>query len=64
MFLSLDTILFATLSNCGKPLRASTTTFIWKQLKGTRLKSDPKGKNVEDWAIRSQAPNVAMIRLR
>lgn len=40
----------------GDTLRAFTTTFIWKHLKGTRLIAEPNGKKVKDWAIRSQAP--------
>ena len=36
----------------GKPSRASTTTFDWKLTKGTRVMTDPNGKNVEDWVIR------------
>ena len=45
----------ATFSNCGKPLRAFTTTFIWRQIKGTRFMVEPNGKNVKDWAIRREA---------
>ncbi len=37
---------------CGKPLRALTTTFIWKLIKGTRLIAVPNGNKVRDWAIR------------
>ena len=35
---------------------ALNTTFISKDLRGTRLIAVPKGKNFKDWAIRSQAP--------
>jgi hypothetical protein len=36
----------------GKPLRALTTTLIWKLIRGTRLTAVPNGNNVRDWAIR------------
>jgi hypothetical protein len=38
---------------CWKPLRAFTTTFGWKHLRGTRLIDEPNGNNVKDWAISS-----------
>ena len=37
----------------GKPLRALTTTLLWKHNKGTRLTAVPNSNNVKDWAIRS-----------
>jgi hypothetical protein len=41
-----------------------TTTLFWKHNKGTRLIAEPNGKNVKNiWAIRSQAPKVAITRL-
>jgi hypothetical protein len=45
----------------GTALEPLTTTFRWKHLKGSRLIAEPDGKNVEDWAIRSQAPKLVMI---
>jgi hypothetical protein len=30
-------------------------------VRGTRLIAETNGKNVKDWAIRSQAPNLVMI---
>ena len=48
-------VIYAKLSNCGKALRASTTTSLPKGFEGTRLIVEPKGNKVEDWAIRSQA---------
>ena len=30
-------------------------------MKGTRLIVEPKGKNVKDWSIRSQAPNLVFV---
>jgi hypothetical protein len=50
----------ATLSNCGKALRALLTTFNWKLLKGTRLIVVPKGKKSKDWVIRIQAPKFIL----
>ena len=47
--------------NCEKPLRAFTTTLISKGIRGTRLIAEPNGKNVKDWAIRSQDPKLVMI---
>ena len=47
----------------GNLLRAFTTTSLWKHLEGTRLIAEPNGKNVKDWAIRSQAPKLVMIRV-
>lgn len=44
----------------GKPLRAFTTTFIWKHLKGTHLIGGSNSKKVKDWAIRSQASKSDM----
>jgi hypothetical protein len=43
-----------------KPLRAFTTTLLPKGCRGTRLIVVSKGKNVKDWAIRSQAPKLVM----
>lgn len=48
-------VVYAKLSNCGKALRASTTTSCSKEYEGSRLIAEPHGKNVEDWVIRSQA---------
>src|SRR5210317_2529271 len=48
---------------CGKFLRALTTTFIWKLMKGTRLITEPNGKKVRDWIIRRREPKVVMTRL-
>jgi hypothetical protein len=28
---------------------------------GTRVMTEPNGKNVKNWAIRSQGPNLAII---
>lgn len=39
----------------GKPLIASTTTCISKDIQGTRLIAGSNGKKVEDWEIRIQA---------
>ena len=36
----------------GELLRALTTTFTWKLVKGTRLIAEPNGNNVKDWTIR------------
>ena len=44
-------------------LRAFTTTLIWKHFKRTRLIAEPNGKNVKDWIISSQAPNLVMVRV-
>jgi len=47
----------------GDPLRAFTTTLLLETTdRGSRLISEPDGKNVKDWAIRSQAPKLVMIR--
>ena len=48
-------------SKLRKLLRALTTTFTWKFVKGTRLIAEPNGKNVSDWTIRSQAPKFVML---
>ena len=48
---------------CGKFLRALTTTFTWKRMKGTRLITEPNGKKVRDWIIRRREPKVVMTRL-
>ena len=45
---------------CGKSLRAITTTSPAKAREGTRLIAVPKGKKVMDWVIRSQAPTTVM----
>jgi hypothetical protein len=55
---------FATLSNCGKLLRAFTTTLIWKHLRGTRLIAVPNGKNVKDWTIRIQESYKCKIKVQ
>ena len=52
--------MMATYSNCGKPLRASTTTLLLKDCKGTQLTAGSNGKKVEDWAIRSHVPKSDM----
>lgn len=44
----------ARCSNCGDTLRVFTTTCLWKHLQGPRLIAVPNGKNVKNWAIRSQ----------
>ena len=44
----------------GDSLRAFTTTFTWKLVKGTQLIAGSNSKNVKDWAIRSQGPTSAM----
>lgn len=36
----------------GEPLRALSTTSIWKQMEGSRLIAEPDGNNDKDWAIR------------
>lgn len=56
--------IFATLSNCGNLLRAFTTTFIWKHLKGTRLITVPNGNNVNDWTIRNQVSYNCKIKVQ
>jgi hypothetical protein len=56
--------IFATLSNCGKLLRAFTTTLIWKHLRGTRLIAVPNGKNVKDWTIRIQESYKCKIKVQ
>ena len=53
----------ATRPNCGNPLRAFITTCGWKRQQGTRLIAETNGKKMKDWAIRSQAPNLAMVRV-
>ena len=45
----------ATSSNCGKPLRASSTKDVDESLIWPRIDLG-YGKNLEDWAIRSQVP--------
>ena len=45
----------------GKSLRALTTTFIRKLLKGTRLIDVHNGNNVKDWVIRAYKPKSVMI---
>jgi hypothetical protein len=46
----------------GNHLRALTTTSLSETTEeGTRVMTETNGKNVKDWAIRSQAPNPAMI---
>jgi hypothetical protein len=47
----------------GTPFRVFTTTLLWKHFKGTQLIADPNGKNVKNWAIRSQVPNPVMTRV-
>ena len=46
---------------CWKPLRAFTTTFGWKHLRGTRLIDEPNGNNVKDWAISSVTSYGRMV---
>lgn len=31
-------------------------------MRGTRLTVEPNGNNVKDWAIRSQAPKLVMVK--
>ena len=45
----------------GKPLRARTTTFTWKHIKGTHLIGGSKSKKVCDWATRSHFSKSVMI---
>jgi hypothetical protein len=58
----------ATLSNCGKVLRASITTLVWKHSRGSLLTTGSVGNKIEDWKIRSQDPkfyeNKIWIRFR
>lgn len=44
----------ATLSNCGKLLRAFITTLVKQFIRGTRLIAEPNSKNMKDWIIRSK----------
>jgi hypothetical protein len=53
----------ATFSNCGNTLTAFATTFIWRQVKGTRLMVEPNGKNAKDWAIRREASFITLLHL-
>jgi hypothetical protein len=46
---------------CGKFLRASTTTSIWKHIARTRGNDLEYGKSVEDWMIRRREPKPVMI---
>ena len=47
----------------GKSLRAFATTCLWKHLQGSQLIAEPDGKKVKDWVIRSQVPNLVMVRV-
>lgn len=46
-------------SNCGKPLTLQLPIMILKRTCG-QVNSLVNGKNVEDWAIRIQAPKTVM----
>jgi hypothetical protein len=48
----------ATLSNCGKLLRAFITTLVKQFIRGTRLIAEPNSKNMKDWIIRSKASSM------
>lgn len=50
----------ATTLNCGKLLRAFTTTYLVERLDNTRGNDLEHGNNVKDWTIRIQAPKIAM----
>lgn len=52
----------ATNPNCGKTLRAKDTNALMK-IKAGREKHSGMVRILLDWAIRSQAPTVVMIRL-
>ena len=52
---------FATLSNCGKLLRAFSTTLSCESLINTQGNNLGHSNNEKDWAIRSQAPKSVMI---
>ena len=51
----------ATSSNCGKLLRAFSTTYLSERSGNIRGNDLEHSKNEKDWTIRSQAPKVAMI---
>ena len=57
----LNTINLRHFQTDGKLLRVFTTTFFWKHLKGPQLTTVPNGKNVKNWTIRNQAPNVKIM---
>jgi len=44
------------------PEALTTTSLIEISEEGTRLITEPDGKNVKDWAIRSQDPKLAIAR--
>ena len=46
---------------CGKFLRASTTTSIWKHIARTQGNDLVHGNSVEDWMIRRREPKSVMI---
>jgi hypothetical protein len=46
---------------CGKFLRASTTTSIWKHIARTQGNDLVYGNSVEDWIIRRREPKSVMI---
>jgi len=49
----------ATFLNCGKLLRAFSTTLLWETISNTRGNDLGHSKNEKDWTIRSQAPKYA-----
>ena len=51
----------ARLAGGGNILRAFTTTFMRKLLKGPRLIADPNGKNVKDWIICHREPKSVLV---
>ena len=55
---------WATLSNCGKLLRAIITTFMKQFIEGTRLIAEPNSKNMMDWIIRSQASLISKKKVQ
>jgi hypothetical protein len=46
----------------GTPEALTTTSLIEISEEGSRLITEPDGKNVKDWAIRSQDPKLAIAR--
>lgn len=50
-------------SNCGKPLKLQLPNIFLKRICGqvNRLVAFMAGNNVEDWAIRIQAPKSVML---
>jgi len=51
----------ATILNCGKLLRAFSTTYLSERTDNTRGNDLEHSKNEKDWTIRSQVPKVAII---